>query len=96
MSRHASSKHRLDRTGSPRLRSTIFRSGNSQAVRIPAALRLDCDVVTIRREGTTLVIEPLGADGWPAGYFAALEAGSSLVRPPQPKMPTIRGWDDIQ
>lgn len=63
-------------------------------MRIPAALRLHCDEVIIRREGAALAIEPVGADGWPAGYFAAIEAGSSLIRAHQPKMPTIRLLDD--
>ena len=94
MPRPAPPRRRQHPTSFPRLRSTVFRSGNSQAVRIPAALRLDCDEVIIRREGAALVIEPVGADGWPAGYFAAIEAGSSLVRAPQPKMPTIRLLDD--
>jgi virulence-associated protein VagC len=49
------------------VRSTVFRSGNNQAVRIPVALRLDCNEVTIRRDGASLVIEPIGAIGWPAG-----------------------------
>jgi len=94
MPRPAPPRRRQHSASSPHLRSTVFRSGNSQAVRIPAALRLNCDEVIIRREGAALVIEPVGADGWPAGYFAAIEAGSSLVRAPQPKMPTIRLLDD--
>ncbi len=77
----------------PQWRSSGFRSGNSQAVRMPAALRLDCRQVIIRREGAALIIEPLGADGWPAGYFDAIEAGSSLLRAPRPKLPGIRQLD---
>jgi antitoxin VapB len=91
---HRPSRSRQHATGSPRLRATILRNGTSQAVRIPAALRLDCDQVTIRREGAALVIEPVGADGWPAGYVAAIEAGSTLVRAPQPTMPSIRRLDE--
>jgi antitoxin VapB len=36
----------------------VFRSGNSQAVRIPKEFRLDDDEVEIRRRGKTLVLEP--------------------------------------
>lgn len=47
------------------LKSTVFRSGGSQAVRIPKALRLDARRVTVRREGNALVIEPLpDEDEW--------------------------------
>ena len=36
----------------------VFKSGNSQAVRIPREFRLDDDEVEIRRRGRTLVLEP--------------------------------------
>ena len=36
----------------------VFKSGNSQAVRIPKEFHLDDDEVEIRRRGKTLVLEP--------------------------------------
>ena len=78
---------------SPLVHSTVFRSGNSQAVRIPVDLRLDCTEVTIRREGPALIIEPVTETGWPAGYFTAFEDGSTLERPVQPKMLAARRLD---
>ena len=36
----------------------VFKSGNSQAVRIPREFHLDDDEVEIRRRGRTLVLEP--------------------------------------
>lgn len=36
----------------------VFKSGNSQAVRIPKEFHLDDTEVEIRREGKTLVLEP--------------------------------------
>lgn len=36
----------------------IFRSGNSQAVRIPKEFQLDGDEVEIQRQGATLVLRP--------------------------------------
>ena len=36
----------------------VFKSGNSQAVRIPKEFHLDDDEVEIRRRGNTLVLEP--------------------------------------
>jgi len=42
------------------LRSRVFNNGNSQAVRIPAELRLDTDLVQIsRNEQGDLIIHPL-------------------------------------
>ena len=36
----------------------VFKSGNSQAVRIPREFHLDDDEVEIRRRGRTLVLQP--------------------------------------
>ena len=36
----------------------VFRSGNSQAVRIPKEFQLDGDEVEIRKSGTALVLRP--------------------------------------
>lgn len=40
----------------------IFWSGRSQAVRIPKELRLQGDEATIRKVGTSLIIEPVTVD----------------------------------
>ena len=37
----------------------IFRSGNSQAVRLPKQFRFDVDEVEITREGDAVVLRPL-------------------------------------
>lgn len=39
--------------------STVFKSGNSQAIRIPKKLTIDADKVDIRKIGHTLIIEVL-------------------------------------
>jgi antitoxin VapB len=36
----------------------IFRSGNSQAVRIPKEFHLECDEVEIQKKGNSLVLRP--------------------------------------
>jgi len=36
----------------------VFRSGNSQAVRIPKEFRLDSGEVEIRRKGESLILRP--------------------------------------
>ncbi|MBF4548567.1 MAG: AbrB/MazE/SpoVT family DNA-binding domain-containing protein [Staphylococcus hominis] len=42
------------------VRTTVFMSGNSQAVRIPAALRFDTDSVMIERLPEGLLLRPEG------------------------------------
>lgn len=68
------------------LRSRVFNNGNSQAVRIPAELRLDTDLVQIsRNEQGDLIIHPLrpadrgqallqALEGFDDDFIAALEA----------------------
>ena len=43
----------------------IFRSGNSQAVRIPKEFQLQGDEVDIQRRGSTLVLRPKRASWTP-------------------------------
>jgi antitoxin VapB len=47
----------------PDTRARLFWSGRSQAVRLPKAFRIDAREVRIRREGNTLVLEPVPT-GW--------------------------------
>jgi antitoxin VapB len=46
------------------MRTRVFWSGGSQAVRLPKALRVDGPDVLIRRRGKSIVIEPAPEDGW--------------------------------
>ena len=51
----------------------VFWSGRSQAVRLPREFRFDTDEVSIRREGESLVLEPVrverDARGWPVAWW---------------------------
>lgn len=62
------------KTGTRRLASErseyrvrVFKNGGSQAIRIPKALRVDSDEVTIRKVGEQLVVEPVHA-GWGTAF----------------------------
>jgi antitoxin VapB len=72
----------------------VFRSGNSQAVRIPAAYRIDADRVLIERNAAgDLVLHPLprnrgeallaALDGFDADFIAALETAREEPQPMQ-------------
>jgi len=64
------------------LRAKIFRTGRSQAVRLPKEMRFDEDQteVRVRREGHRLVLEPL--DEWPDAFLAALGSCPDFPEPP--------------
>lgn len=72
----------------------VFRSGNSQAVRIPAAYRIDTDRVLIERNAAgDLVLHPLprnrgesllaALEGFDADFIAALESEREEPQPMQ-------------
>jgi antitoxin VapB len=42
-------------------RAKLFRSGGSQAVRLPKAYRFDGEEVSIHREGDRVILEPMSA-----------------------------------
>ena len=69
------------------MKTTVFTSGGSQAVRIPKEFRIDAKRVEIERKGATLVLRPLtDENSWPEGYlefFAAGKLDSSFARPPR-------------
>jgi antitoxin VapB len=60
----------------------VFWTGRSQAVRLPKEYRFATESVLVRREGHSVVLEPL--DDWPEGYAASF-AGvpDDFARPPQ-------------
>ncbi|MBV9495148.1 MAG: AbrB/MazE/SpoVT family DNA-binding domain-containing protein [Acidobacteria bacterium] len=60
----------------------VFRTGSSQAVRLPREFRFDTGIVLIRREGGSVILEPVRE--WPANYvesFAGIP--EDFERPPQ-------------
>lgn len=60
-------------------RGKVFWTGRSQAIRVPRAFRVSTSEVTIRREGSRLVLEPVELErdehGWPRALWAL--AGSA-------------------
>lgn len=56
----------------------VFRSGNSQAVRLPKEFRFDVDEVEVTREGDAIILRPHSGGVKPWGsLLAALELGFS-------------------
>ncbi len=62
-------------------RAKIFKTGRSQAVRLPKEFRFEGETVLVRREGKAVILEP---DEWPDGWVESF-AGfpSDFERPDQ-------------
>jgi len=55
------------------MKSTVFTSGGSQAVRIPKHLRLSTKHVEIERRGASLILTPIAEQTvWPEGYIESI------------------------
>lgn len=54
------------------MKTKVFKSGNSLAVRLPRGFELPCGEVNIRREGRRVVIEETVSEAWPEGFFESL------------------------
>jgi hypothetical protein len=62
------------------LELTVFKSGNSAALRLPKALGLEPgDRVVAYRDGEALVLWHADAMGWPVGYFESWEPSTIEV-----------------
>jgi antitoxin VapB len=63
----------------------VFKSGNSQAVRLPREYRFAENVpqLSVRREGDRLVLSPLRPATFSAAFWRALGAWPSFRRPEQ-------------
>jgi hypothetical protein len=64
------------------LELTVFKSGNSAALRLPKALGFEPgERVVAYRDGEALVLKHADAMGWPVGYFESWEP--SLIALPE-------------
>jgi antitoxin VapB len=62
--------------------ASVFWTGRSQAVRLPKEFRFEGDTVLVRREGSSVILEPNLE--WPEGYVESFAGVSEdFVRPPQ-------------
>ena len=60
----------------------IFWTGRSQAVRLPKEFRFDGDTVRVRRDGSSIILEPV--HDWPEDYLESFaDVPEDFQRPPQ-------------
>ena len=80
--------------------TTVFRSGNSDAVRIPKAFGLLGEKVKLRREGSRVIIEPAEKRKWPPGFFESIRISDDFELPPRPgpdlerEERLLRAWEE--
>jgi len=72
----------MTKSSTTRKTARIFRTGRSQAIRLPKEFRFEGDSVLVHREGSSVILEPVRE--WPAGWVESF-AGvpEDFDRPPQ-------------
>ena len=68
--------------------------GGVQAIRLPEDFRFESDIVSIRREGDAVILEPVKAASWPEGFFDAIRIDDpQFARPDQGPLPPAPSLD---
>ena len=74
----------------------LFTHGGSQAVRLPKAFRFEGTEVLVRREGESVILEPLrGEQSWEA-FWAEIDALNAEEPFPYPEPQPIGGEPDLE
>jgi virulence-associated protein VagC len=69
----------------------LFRTGGSQAVRLPKEFRLEGSEAYIFQEGDRIVLLPKKKKEWPPRFFQSIRiADSKFARLAQPEVPRIK------
>ena len=64
--------------------------GDVQTVTLPSEFHIDAEMVSIRREGEAIILEPLKAAAWPEGFFAAIHIDDPMFsRSDQGQAPAV-------
>lgn len=73
----------------------IFKSGNSQAVRLPKEFRFPAGIeeVAVRRQGERLILEPIRHEDWPEDFWQAFGKMSEDFERPQQRGQQRESWD---
>jgi virulence-associated protein VagC len=66
----------------------IVRIDGRQLVKLPEGFQLDGDTVSIRRQGESLVLQPIKPATWPFGFFDRIRIDDpAFARPTQGRVP---------
>jgi virulence-associated protein VagC len=71
--------------------ATVTKDGDRQTVRLPKGIHLSANTVYVRQDGDSVVLEPVRASAWPAGFFdSILIDDPAFERPPQGHLPPVK------
>ena len=76
------------------LTAKLVDSVNGQTIQLPHGIRLPGSEVLVRRQGKSVILEPVGLSAWPEGFFSDIRVDDPLFeRAPQGQLPPIEPLD---
>ena len=74
----------------------IVRADGAQLVKLPEGFQLEGDIVSIRRQGKAIVLEPVKPATWPPGFFEQIHIDDpAFARPPRGKCHRLQDWIEL-
>ena len=74
----------------------IVRAEGAQLVKLPEGFQLEGDIVSIRRQGKAIVLEPVKPATWPPGFFEQIHIDDpAFARPPRGKCHRLQDWIEL-
>lgn len=75
----------------------VVDAGNGQTIKLPAEFRFETKIVSIRRQGEAIILEPVKPGNWPEGFFEKIRIDDpAFARPEQGPLPTpVFNKDDL-
>ncbi len=74
----------------------VIETGNGQAIHLPHDFRFEAKVVSVRREGEAIILEPLKPAAWPPGFFQNIRIDDpAFTRPEQGSMPPAPSYGQM-
>jgi antitoxin VapB len=72
----------------------IVRINGGQSVKLPKGFEMEGEVVSIRRQGKSLILEPVKPESWPPGFFDQISIeDTAFERPAQGDAPPAPTFD---
>jgi virulence-associated protein VagC len=72
----------------------VVETSRGQAVQLPNEFRFETSLVSIRREGDAVILEPLKAEEWPERFFQNIRIDDpAFARPNQGSTPPAPSLD---
>ena len=71
----------------------VVETSDGQVITLPQQFRFETAVVSIRRKGDAVILEPVKLDHWPEHFFDDIRIDDpAFVRPDQGTMPAGPCW----